>query len=392
MDGEGVSSYNPLVPFLLPLFITSGGVKIPGGYTMRPIHFILVPVLAIFACLPLACSNNNPAPTTPAPVTVVATRPPSTVAGKDWTFATLNGAYSARYGQTALTFNNAMWIIGGVSGTGTFYNDVWTSTDGKTWTQVLANNASPGPNQFSQREFAGGAVFNNKMWIIGGYGSPALNDVWSSSDGLTWTQVLADNASPGPNQFPRDFIHSLLVYNNKLYVIAGVVGGVATNAVWSSPDGITWTNILANNASPGPNQFSQREYCGAVVFNNAMWIMTGYNGSNSFNDTWTSTDGITWTNKLTNAASPPYYQFSQRSEPSVLAFDNVMWVIGGSSGAGPSLNDVWYSANGVNWSQITASASFPVRSAQSGLVYNNAMWILAGLGVTYFNDVWYSPF
>ncbi|HXL74067.1 MAG TPA: hypothetical protein VN963_10645, partial [bacterium] len=72
-------------------------------------------------------------------------------------------------------------------------------------------------------------------------------------------------------------------------------------------------------------------------------------------------------------------------------YNNAMWVIGGWNGM--SFNDVWSSADGINWNEATAAAAFPVRSAHISLVFNNAMWVIAGntTGNTNLNDVWHSP-
>ena len=40
-----------------------------------------------------------------------------------------------------------------------------------------------------------------------------------------------------------------------------------------------------------------------------------------------------------------------------VVYDNKMWVIGGGTSGGYG-NDVWYSTNGVNWTQATASAGW----------------------------------
>ena len=94
------------------------------------------------------CSTTPAAPVTVTQgVTLIATPPPSTVAGRDWTYATLGAAFSNRYGHASVVYNNLMWVIGGFDGV-YYVNDVWSSADGKTWTQMLANNASPGSGQF----------------------------------------------------------------------------------------------------------------------------------------------------------------------------------------------------------------------------------------------------
>ena len=55
-----------------------------------------------------------------------------------------------------------MWLIAGTDGS-TNKNDVWNSTDGVTWT-VVTSSAS-----FSARENHASLVFDNKMWVTGGF-------------------------------------------------------------------------------------------------------------------------------------------------------------------------------------------------------------------------------
>lgn len=65
------------------------------------------------------------------------------------------------------------------------------------------------------------------MWVIGGRDSPVYNDVWSSSDGIIWTQATAAAA------FSARYLHSSVVFDNKMWVIGGDGGG-RKNDVWSS--------------------------------------------------------------------------------------------------------------------------------------------------------------
>jgi len=67
-----------------------------------------------------------------------------------------------------------------------------------------------------------------------------------------------------------------------------------------------------------------------------------------------------------------------------------MWVIGGYDGS--LKNDVWYSIDGISWTQATASAAFSTRYSHSSLVYQSKMWVIGGYdGGGHENDVWYSP-
>jgi leucine-zipper-like transcriptional regulator 1 len=78
------------------------------------------------------------------------------------------------------------------------------------------------------------AVFNGKMWVIAGYDTTSMkNDVWSSTDGVTWTQATAAAAFT-----PRAQTQAL-VLNNQLCVVGGNDGG-RTHDMWCSPDGVQW--------------------------------------------------------------------------------------------------------------------------------------------------------
>jgi hypothetical protein len=112
--------------------------------------------------------------------------------------------------------------------------------------------------------------------------------------------------------------------------------------------------------------------------------MGGSGAGTPLNDVWYSNDGVTWTEVTTN---PPMWFI--RTTPASLVYDNKMWVMGGYSWS--CQNDVWYSNDGISWVQATASADWPVRSSPASLVYDNKMWVLGGYsnGVA-LNDIWNS--
>ena len=122
-----------------------------------------------------------------------------------------SAAYAPRDGAGALVYDNKMWLLGGWNPPDTVNfprkcnNEVWSSTDGATWTLVKPNtflDASFDPEtDWEGRHTAGYAVHDNKMWIVGG--DPLQGhyqfDVWNSTDGATWTHVNAGNPVPwGP--------------------------------------------------------------------------------------------------------------------------------------------------------------------------------------------------
>ena len=58
-------------------------------------------------------------------------------------------------------------------------------------------------------------------------------------------------------------------------------------------------------------------------------------GSLVRNDVWSSSDGITWTEETPAAA------WSARDSHSSVVFGGYIWVLGGSDGSNSYLNDVW---------------------------------------------------
>src|SRR6266481_6316914 len=84
--------------------------------------------------------------------------------------STASAAFQARYGLQAVSFGNQLWVIGGNTGALTLPNDVWSSSNGQTWSQVSAAAAFPG------RFDHAAAAFNGRMWVI-------------AADGVSWVQA-----------------------------------------------------------------------------------------------------------------------------------------------------------------------------------------------------------
>ena len=106
--------------------------------------------------------------------------------------------------------------------------DVWSSSDGATWSLITSTAGWSGRRQHS--------VYDNKLYLMGGFDVPRLlNDVWSSTDGETWTQLN----TPGWN--PRRQ-HTSVVANDKIYVMGGYSAVYTSkyNNVWS----MEWTENL----------------------------------------------------------------------------------------------------------------------------------------------------
>ena len=291
----------------------------------------------------------------------------------NWAEATPSAAWSGRSGHAAVVFDDEMWVLGGYR-VGDL-NDVWYSENGAVWTE--ATTLDP---KWIGRDDHAAVVFDNKIWVLGGMSNDSgsyLNDVWYSSDGANWTEATTAAAKWSVrNRFPS------VIFDNKIWVLGGkLTSGTQANDVWYSENGADWTEVLANNPSPGSNQWSQRFGHTAVVFDNKIWVLGGYAiGDGFLNDVWYSSDGADWTQAATIGSGRWYH--------TAVVFDNKIWVLGGSDSSG-DLNDVWYSSDGANWTEAS-SAGWPVRSAHSSVVYGGKIWVLGGSIGNKFNDVWWS--
>ena len=156
---------------------------------------------------------------------------------------------------------------------------------------------------------------------------------------------------------------------------------------------ITITNVRAWIRYTAP--WARRSGHTAVVFDNKMWVMGGsstFNFGTPKNDVWYSDDGITWTQATASAG------WSARSNHTSVVFDDKIWVIGGRTGTTTpwttSQNDVWYSDDGITWTEATASAGWTTRMGHASVVFDNKMWITGGIRTaprpTELQDAWSS--
>jgi len=172
------------------------------------------------------------------------------------------------------------------------------------------------------------------------------------------------------------------VFDGKIWVMGGVCPASYLNDVWYSPDGENWT--CATTAAP----WSARTGHSAVSYDGKMWMIGGGAWGAGFetkNDVWSSTDGISWTDVTDSAPWPP------RMGHSLVTCYDKMWVLGGGNHSGITLNDVWHSSDGENWICADSSAGWAARESQYAAVQNDRLWVLAGRSASSscFNDVWY---
>jgi len=300
-----------------------------------------------------------------------------------WTCITEHAPFAARDGAGALVFNDRMWLLGGWNPDDKVHfpkicnSEIWSSVDGKAWT--LDVPAAP----WEPRHCAGYVVHRDRMWIVGGDTNQFhyQDDVWCSDDGVNWRQV-ADRVP-----WHTRAVHHTVVFEDAIWVMGGQcipkhvpeVPEAFYNDVWRSEDGLHWERVLEHAPWSKRGQIG-----GAAVKDGRLWLLGGgtYETPNRpdrefHNEIWSTADGVHWDLVLEHAPWHP------REYHDVAIFDDRLWVLEGWNQE--NRNDVWYSADGVEWHEVPNTPWAP-RHAASVFVYDGGLWMVAGNNMT--PDVW----
>jgi len=346
----------------------------------------------------------------------------TSVNGTDWTQVVPHAQFGKRHGHSTTVFSGKLWLTGGFS-TNTRTDEVWSTADGVNWVKENALADFSGRQQFQAE------VFNSKLWLFGGDGEAASNsrlqDAWSSSDGINWTQ---ESDSPG---YGVRSGHQVVAHDDgQLWLTGGFDGTFYKGDIWSSSNGTTWTK-----ASSSDSAFSARSEHQMVSFAGSLFVIGGTNGSTAYNDVWQSNSGsgnwssvttlpsgyfghqvTSFNNKLyllggadgsgnltndvltSDTGSSGWTQvpdpgasfiFTPRKYHQAIEFGGYLYVIGGTTASG-DVNDIWRMDTAGNWTAPVSSAPFSARHSFQLEVYDNKMWLIGGIDASNnkLNDVW----
>ena len=307
--------------------------------------------------------------------------PAALAAAPNWVLETKNAGWQPRDSQGEYVFRDQLWIAGGWFGS---YEapprDVSSSADGRSW--KLVQKTAP----WRHSDLPMSLVFQDRMWMMGGWyngrlpGHSASNQVWWSTDGVTWQQ-----ATPAAGWSPR-IAAGAVEFRGRMWILGGTedyyFGNDKSlkNDVWSSADGIQWK---LETAQAG---WSPRAYHQAVVLHDKIYVFGGGNYVPVYhakNDVWSSADGVNWTCETEAAPWHPRIWFSGA------VYRGRIWVLGGWSN-GPSKNwgDVWHSKDGKKWEQLESKVTWKERHEHSVFVFKDKLWVAGGMTPPLTNEVW----
>ena len=297
----------------------------------------------------------------------------------NWHRITESAPWPPRDSPGAAVFKDHIWLFGGwqMLGPENFprLNDVWRSSDGRTW-ECLSRQA-PWP----VRNLAGCVILGDRIWLMGGFdGVHTLGDVWCSDDGRHWDCVTQRAPWGCRGAFGS------LVYDKRIWIFGGLNWERKAHYgdVWCSADGQRWD--LVEKHSP----WAPRAMFPAIAYRDRIWILGGGNYHDrrvNYNDVWCSRDGLTWEREAADAGWGP------RRFHSSFVFDGRMWIAGGAIEPSINMNDVWCSGDGRTWRQSHRCAPWGVRHAFPCLDFRRRIWLLGGYsgsiaGSVVYNDVW----
>lgn len=300
----------------------------------------------------------------------------------DWVRVTENADWQPRDSAVELVYKDRLWIMGGwFDSYSSPPRDVWSTVDGERWDLVTKQAA------WKHSDFSMATVFQGKMYFMGGWHNGRLpdhsasNQVWTSTDGADWTQVTSSA------QWSPRIAGGLVVFKDKLWLLGGTenyyFGNEKSlkNDVWSSEDGKTW-KLETDHAGWSPRAYHQ-----AVVLNDRLYVIAGGNYVPEYqvlNDVWSSADGINWRQENANAPWIARIWFSS------VVYRDRMWVLGGwhKTGGHTNLDDVWYSKDGKAWTQLKSDVVWKERHEHSTFVYQDKIWVTGGHAKPLNREVW----
>lgn len=280
--------------------------------------------------------------------------------GEKWSQVTSDAPWLGRRGHQLVTFNdgtgNALYIIGGFSvsettGERAYNNDVWKSTDGATWTEIKTNNDVD--------------VKDTTDWVAR----------------MNHKCVVANHGG-------QDYIY--LVGGSTMK--ANMEGRYAikyTNDVWRSTNGMDWENVVSTDYG------IRAEHAMTVDANGTLYMQGGHHGlifdaadssSNPvryYDYLWQSTDGQTWTN-----SSDPVIEgagFLGRTGHDMIFYKDKVWTLSGKTNslehylfANPNHYPTWTVDMNGNWEVDSYGTAIDARHNYASIVWKDKIWILGG--------------
>ena len=273
------------------------------------------------------------------------------------------------YSFASVAYNGYLYVIGGRNASSGYLNDVQfaplnaNGTIG-SWTTTTSFNTG----RYGHTSVA----YNGYLYVIGGWGTIVHDDVQFApinANGTVGTWTITTSFST-----PR-WWHTSVAYNGYLYVIGGNDGFSYFNDVQFAPINAngtigSWTTTTSFNTG--------RLGHTSVAYNGYLYVIAGTNHFIFYNDVQLApinADGTigAWASTISLTTA--------RAGQTSVAYNGCLYVIGGLTNGGVTLNDVLYAtinSNGRIGTWNTSSSFATARYLHTSIAYNNYLYVIGG--------------
>lgn len=297
--------------------------------------------------------------------------PPDDKAVYQWSNVTTAAEFPQGYNYPVFVWGNKMVA---------FNNGTWVSQDGKAWKK------EPLPASGLNSAYQKYVQFNGAIYALGSMTGnyekfTVSSKILRTRDLETWETVAE------ASNLPKRVFYGIAVFDGKIWMIGGYDGKNYLNDVWNSPDGVNWTRVAETTA------WSPRTTSVVTVFKDEIWLLGGgsIDGDTEINPTsesevWTTKDGRNWRGVDAD--------LKRKWRGAPVVFDGKLWLVGANRG-GTFESAVWMTENGSNWTQL--SAPWSPRGGVAAWLFGDKLYMTGGksshvekreIKFAYSNDVW----
>ncbi len=250
--------------------------------------------------------------------------------------------------------SNEIFVLGGVDG-GTPKNDVWRSTNGVTWTEI---SESP---SFTARNSHAATIKHDTLLIAGGANA---HDIWRSIDrGVTWN-LCADLADLDANYSSKLSGAELVTWNNNdsIYLLGGRYNDLqVSKRVFSTSSGSSWNPLVIYEGS-STHRFKSTDKISPAIYNDTLCLFAEgelwHANPVPFADSWDKDSTVSELNLTAR----------------ILDYNNILYAVDGGT--------FWYSRDrGKIWLRMTSSCPWSSGLYQRLIVFKGKMWIFTEKGI-----------
>jgi hypothetical protein len=209
--------------------------------------------------------------------------------------------------------------------------------DGENWTELFNS-----PDFDENVAVVNGRLCRTDLFLLDekySYSDDGLVWTWPGSEG-TYDFIPAADIAFGD---PYDENLAVEEWNGALWLVSGHPDGI-----WKSSDGLRWERV---ETSP-VNRFPPRIRFASTIFRNRLWIFGGvqvkpFQGEDLhlvLNDVWSTADGINWQQE-------PDPHWLRRNNSVATVRGRELYLSGGSS-YGNDYREIWKTTDGIQWEAV----------------------------------------